>query len=193
MSSEKRGNLFILSAPSGTGKTVLIDRIVSKTPKIVRSISYTTRPKRPKERNGVDYFFVSPEEFLALRSEGAFLEWVTLFSASYGTSKAFVENQLANGRHVILVIDTEGALKLKEKFQIPTIFLMPPSLEELGRRLQQRGTDSQKSLEERFSKATQEMALSKQYDYIVVNDDLDKAADVLKAIIIAEEHKVRSS
>ncbi len=189
----KRGLLFVLSAPSGTGKTVLIDGLVKSSPNIVRSISYTTRGIREGEKEGVDYFFVNEKEFNTLKEEGAFLESVTLFHASYGTSKVFIENLLAQGKHVILVIDTQGALELKEKYQVPTIFLMPPSLEELERRLLNRGTDSQKSRQERMAQASLEIALSKNYDYIVVNDDLEEATRVVKAIIVAEEHKLRSS
>ena len=122
MSSRKSGVLFILSAPSGTGKTVLVEKIAKEWPKVVRSVSYTTRQKRNGEVDGDDYIFVSPETFQKLKAEGAFLEDITLFNASYGTSKAFVEEHLKLGEHVILVIDTQGALRLKEQFQIPAIF-----------------------------------------------------------------------
>jgi guanylate kinase len=191
--SSRKGLLFILSAPSGTGKTVLLEALVKENPLVVRSISYTTREKREGEQEGIDYFFVTQKEFESLEKKHFFLESVTLFSASYGTSKSFVEEHLNKGHHVILVIDTQGALELKKRYEIPAIFLMPPSLEELERRLLKRGAESKKKQEERLSKATDEIALSKHYDYIVINDDLNVAKDVLKAIIIAEEHKVRNS
>lgn len=187
----KQGLLFVVSAPAGTGKTTLVTRLVEEFPCIVRSISYTTRKPRLNERNGVDYHFVSQERFHEMILQGDFLEYAKIYEEGYGTSKTWVQKQLESGKHVVLVIDTQGAKQIKEKkIKATTIFVKPPSLDELKKRLEKRGTDSQAAIDERFSWAERELVASKYYDYCVTNDSLETAYKVLLSIFIAEEHRV---
>lgn len=183
------GLLFVLSAPAGTGKTTLVERLVRDFPCIVQSISYTTRKMRLNEKAGDHYCFVNEETFEKKILEGEFLEYVRLYGDYYGTSKVWVEEQRKLGKHVFLVIDTQGALQLMESIDASFIFLKPPSMEVLRQRLVSRGTETQESMEKRLSWAQKEMEAAHYYDYQIVNDDLESAYQVLLSIVIAEEHK----
>ncbi len=185
------GLLFVISAPAGTGKTTLVEMLTNEFACIARSISTTTRPKRPNEEDGKDYFFVSDEEFEKKVQEGQFLEHVTLFGYKYGTSKMQVEKLRAEGKHVFLVIDTQGALALMGQVAATFIFVLPPSFEELAKRLQMRGTENYDSLAKRLHEAEREIATSTAYHYVIVNDDLKVAYEALKSIVVAEEHRIR--
>lgn len=187
-----KGLLFIVSAPAGTGKTTLVRMLVEEFSCIIESVSCTTRPKRAGEIEGKDYFFLSEEEFEKKLKTGDFLEYAKVFGHHYGTSRGFVEKELRMGKHVVLVIDTQGALQLKGKIAATTIFLQPPSLEELRERLVSRKTDSPESIEKRLAWAVQELRVTDQYDYQIVNDDLAVAYEVLRSIIIAEEHRTKN-
>lgn len=200
MSSKQKlvGNLpygltFVVSAPAGTGKTTLVGMLTKEFDAVKMSISCTTRPPRPHETDGVHYHFLSEEEFQRKVDNGEFLEHVTLFGHRYGTSATFIEKKKASGFHVVLVIDTQGAVQLMGKIAATFIFLLPPSQEELVRRLVGRGTEKKEVIEERLKRAELEMELAKLYDYQIVNDDLPTAYQVLRSIVIAEEHRVQKS
>lgn len=191
LGNHSHGLLFIVSAPAGTGKTTLVEMLTREFACVTRSISTTTRPKRPNEVDGVDYCFTSEEEFVKKVQEGQFLEHVTLFGYHYGTSKLQVEKLRAEGKHVFLVIDTQGALHLMGQVAATFIFILPPSFEELARRLQERGTENYDSLSKRLQEAEREIATSCAYQYVIVNDEIQTAYQVLKSIVIAEEHRIR--
>ncbi len=186
-----KGLVFVISAPAGTGKTTLVRMLIEEFNRVVESISFTTRPPRPNEVPGRDYYFISPEEFEGKIAQGEFLEYAKVFGNYYGTSRKFVESQQEKGKHVILVIDTQGALQLKGKINAVFIFISPPSLEELRFRLHRRKLDTEEAMEHRLSWAEKEMALSSRYDYHIVNDHLKTAYDALRSILIAEEHRNR--
>lgn len=186
------GIVFVLSAPAGTGKTTLVRMLSREFDCIVESISYTTRPPRSNEIEGKDYFFISKKEFEFKVQAGDFLEYATVFGYNYGTSYEYVASQQKMGKHVFLVIDTQGAMQLKKKkFPAIYIFLSPPSLEVLKTRLLKRKTEDKKALAQRLSWAEQELKEINNYDYHIVNDSLEHACAVLRSIIIAEEHRVR--
>lgn len=187
----KKGLLFILSAPAGTGKTTLMQLLLRDFPCVVASISYTTRQPRLGEVDGIHYFFITKEEFVKRIDEDEFLEFVELYGDYYGTSRVWVEGQLCRGKHVVLVIDTQGAKLLKGKVDIVSIFVAPPSIEELERRLKYRQTESQEMIEKRLDWAKKEMEAQNLYDYLIVNEDLSCANQVLRSILIAEEHRIR--
>lgn len=183
-----KGLAFVLSAPAGTGKTTLVKMLMTEFSCITESISYTTRPIRPKEVEGRDYNFIDQARFEEIRKEDGFLESVSLYDYSYGTRKKDLEEALLAGKHTFLVIDTQGALKLKEKgFEATYIFLSPPSLEELENRLHGRKTDSADSIATRLKIAEQEMQQAVFYDYHLVNQDLSNTYQVLKSILICKE------
>lgn len=190
LGNRKTGLAFVLSAPAGTGKTTLVKMLVQEFPCVVESISHTTRPQREGEIHGEHYYFVTREEFERLIAEKAFLEYVTLYGDYYGTTYASLEQRLHEGKHVVLVIDTQGALQLKNKFPAVFIFVMPPSLEVLQQRLIQRKTENSSVIERRLEWATSEIKASQYYDYCLVNDDLSIAYQALRSIIIAEEHRI---
>lgn len=185
----KKGLPFIVSAPAGTGKTTLVKRLVKEFPCVSASVSCTTRSPRPGEHEGRDYHFLTEKQFNDRIVAGDFLEYVQLYDCFYGTSRTAVFKQLEEGKHVILTIDTQGAQKLRELFPAVTIFIEPPSLEVLRKRLMSRHTESPERIKERLEWAEKEMLAAGQYDYIIVNDNLDTAYEVLRSIIIAEEHK----
>lgn len=190
LGNHKRGRAFVVSAPAGTGKTTLVEKLTKEFPCVVESVSYTTRLPRPGECEGIHYHFVSQDVFKQMILEGLFLEYVTLYDEYYGTSRQWVINQLESGKHVVLVIDTQGAMRLKGTFPATFIFIQPPSLEELCRRLERRRTESQEVIEKRLVWAKQELEMVKYYDYQIINDDFSIAYEVLKSILIAEEHKI---
>jgi len=178
--------VFVITAPSGTGKTTLLQKLLAGDPRLKFSISYTTRPPRPEEVPGRDYFFVTPEEFRLLREAGALVEWVEQFGYGYGTSRQWMEETLAAGYDVIFDIETRGARALKKEFPQGTfIFILPPSLEQLKRRLEVRGDLQPAELAHRLKQGRAELADVHRYDFVVVNDELDVALDQLRAIVTA--------
>ncbi len=178
-----RGKLFIVSAPAGSGKTTLVEMLCNERTDCVRSISCTTRAARGSEIDGIDYFFLSEEEFEKKSSAGEFIEEAQVYQYRYGTLKSFVEERLSQGKHVFLVIDTQGALKLKDKVEGVWIFIVPPDIETLRNRLTIRGTENAADIEKRLSWAADEIKKADEYDYTIVNDDLDTAFKEFKKII----------
>lgn len=189
----EKGLVFVLSAPAGTGKTTLVRLLSDEFPMVIESVSCTTRPPRAGEIPDRDYHFLSKEEFKRKIEKDDFLEYAEVFGHLYGTLKSEVVHQQKLGKHVILVIDTQGALVLKEKrFSAIFIFVKPPSLIELRERLFKRKTEGDQHIEERLNWATREMQMAEQYDYQIVNDSLNHAYDVFRSIVIAEEHKTKN-
>ncbi len=189
-----QGLVFIISAPAGTGKTTLVRMLIEEFDCVAESVSCTTRQIRPGEVPGKDYYFLTDAEFNAKKSAGDFLEFAEVFDHQYGTSREYVMQSQSSGKHVFLVIDTQGAMQLKkEGFSAVYVFLSPPSLEELKQRLCKRRTDSPETIEKRLSWAEKEMEMARYYDYHIVNDHLDNAYTILRSIVIAEEHRVRLS
>lgn len=187
----KKGLLFILSAPAGTGKTTIVERLTNEFACVVKNTSYTTRKPRSGEVPGTHYHFINKEQFDQKVAANDFLEYVKLYDDYYGTSRQWVEQQLESGHHVFLIIDTQGAKQLREKVDATFIFLKPPSFEELERRLRARNTEPEAMLETRLKWAKKELDEEKFYDYQIVNDNIDIAYHVLKSIVIAEEHRIR--
>ncbi len=185
------GQLFILSAPSGAGKTTILKKVMQKIVKLEFSVSHTTREPRKGEKNGVDYHFVPVEEFKGMSDEGLFLEWAEVHGNYYGTSRLAVLEQLKKGIDIILDIDVQGAAIIAEDPSLDSvsIFVAPPSLAELERRLRGRGTDSEETIRIRLGNAGKEMAAAEKYDYLVINDELDEAAETLRAVLIAERSR----
>lgn len=180
------GEVFIVSAPSGTGKTTLLKVLLAATPGLRFSISYTTRPPRSTETHGREYFFVTPGEFHRLKDQGGLLEWVPQFDHFYGTSRDYVMQSLAEGFDVVFDIDVRGAKTLKTSFPEATfIFVLPPSLEVLEARLKERGGLSSAELAQRLTQGRKELGEALWYDFLVVNDDLDSALETLRAIVLA--------
>ncbi len=180
------GTLFIVSAPSGAGKSSLEKALLQRVDGIERSISHTTRPPRPGERDGVDYHFVSREAFEQMVARGEFLEYATVFDNMYGSLRSLVEEKLRAGIDVIMDMDWQGARQVREAMpEVVTIFILPPSLEELRRRLEGRGQDSEEVIRRRMQKARDEITHYVEYDYLVVNDDFDIAARALEHIVRA--------
>ncbi len=181
-----QGFLYIISAPSGAGKTSLVKALLERDQQIRVSVSHTTRAARPGEEDGVAYNFVTLTEFDRLIEAGQFLEYAEVFTNKYGTSKAWVESQLAQGIDVILEIDWQGAEIVREKMpEARSIFILPPSREELLRRLTGRGTDSDEVIAGRMAQAESEMSHYGDFDYLVINDQFDVALDQLAAIFTA--------
>ncbi len=185
MSSKKTGGkLFVFAAPSGAGKTTLVQAIVRKHPKLRFSISYTTREPRINEANEVDYIFVNEDEFRRLRDEGELLEFARVFDNYYATSRRQVEKHLANNRNVILEIDWQGAEQVRQSMpDCVTIFILPPSVAELERRLRDRRTDKPEIIERRLRDARSDMAHWTEFDHVIINDHLDDAVAALEDII----------
>lgn len=192
LGNRSRGLVFVISAPAGTGKTTLVKMLVDEFPCVVASISFTTRNPRPGEIDGVHYHFLSEQEFEQKIDEREFLEYAKLYGCYYGTSRKWVEARLMEGKHIILTIDTQGALQLKGSYGAVFIFLSPPSLETLRQRLTNRGSEVGEKIEERLQWARQEMQAVHHYDYNIMNDDLNTAYQVLRSILIAEEHRRRT-
>jgi guanylate kinase len=186
-----RGLLFIVSAPSGAGKTTLVERLVEQTSHLVMSRSYTSRQSRAGEADGVDYNFVTRQRFESMIEAGEFLEWASVFGNLYGTCASETERQLMTGEDVVLVIDVQGARKVRARgLEATTVFVMPPSLEVLERRLRGRSKDSEADIQRRLTVAREEVAAVTEYDYVVVNDQLTGAVDRLRSIVIAERARL---
>jgi guanylate kinase len=181
-----RGTLYVISAPSGGGKTSLVKALVQQTPDLCVSISHTTRAPRAGEAEGVNYFFVDEPHFKQCQEQGLFLEYAKVFSHWYGTSREWVLDALQAGKDVILEIDWQGARRIKEQMECLSIFILPPSLESLSTRLRERDQDSEAIIRERMSKASEEMSHYPEYDYVVVNDQFDSALSDLYAILRAQ-------
>lgn len=186
-----QGRLFIFSAPSGAGKTTLLKRVMAELDNLAFSVSHTTRAPRAGEVDGVDYHFVSQERFAAMREQGAFLEWAEVHGNFYGTSREAVLAQLAQGVDVILDIDVQGAVIVRASQLIDGafVFISPPSLAELERRLRGRKTDSDETIGLRLRNAAKEMRAAVEYDYLLLNDQLEEAVTVLKAVVLAERSR----
>ncbi len=175
-----KGRLFVISAPSGAGKTTLIHHVLSRVENIAYSVSHTTRTPRAGETNGKDYFFVTEQEFLSLIDDGMMLEWAKVHGNYYGTSLGFVRDTLEKGTCLILDIDVQGAEQVMKFYpDCVSVFIMPPSMEELRHRLEQRGTDSQDMIKMRLENARMEMEKQSLYSHVLVNDDLDRAKEEL--------------
>lgn len=182
--SNKRGQLFVISAPSGAGKTSLVKALVGGAADVCFSISYTTRPQRPGETDGQDYFFVSPAEFQQQVQRGAFLEHAVVFGNHYGTHREQVESRRAACQHVVLEIDWQGARQVRAaQPDCQSIFILPPSREELARRLRGRGTDSETVIARRLHEAETDISHWREFDYVVINDSFDHALARLRDII----------
>jgi guanylate kinase len=187
MSNDRRGLLFIVSAPSGAGKTTLVERLVERTSHLSMSRSYTSRPARDGETDGVDYNFVTRERFEAMAAGGEFLEWADVFGNLYGTSAADTDRLRLGGDDVVLVIDVQGARQLRLRgVEAITVFVMPPSFGILEQRLRGRSKDSDGVIRRRLDVARAEVASFTEYNYIVINDELTGAVDRLRAIVLAE-------
>ena len=181
------GQLFVVSAPSGTGKTTVVERLVQVVPDLTMSRSYTSRRARAGERDGVDYNFVSRATFEAMVARGEFLEYADVFGNLYGTGRADAERLMASGKDVVLVIDVQGAGQVRSAgIPLVTVFVLPPSFEVLEQRLRGRGKDSDEAIRRRLDTARAEVAGYEDYDYVVVNDDLEACVTAMRSIILAE-------
>ena len=188
----RRGQLFIVSAPSGTGKTTLVERLVQIVPNLRMSRSYTSRTARIGEQHGVDYNFVTREHFERMVHDGGFLEWADVFGNYYGTCAKDTEALLAGGEDVVLVIDVQGARQVRSRgIETVGVFVLPPSAAILEQRLRGRSKDSEEQIARRLRVACSEVGEFAQYEYVVVNDELDAAVDRLRAIVLAERARVR--
>lgn len=180
------GNVFVVSAPSGAGKSTLVQRLVRSVPDLIFSISFTTRKPRPGEVEGRDYFFVDDERFDAMVREGGFVEWVQVYGHRYGTGREWLHGVLATGLDVLLDIETTGALNLRQAIpEARMIFILPPSAEVLEQRLRGRGKDSDEQIRIRLEHARHELERFPAYDFLVLNDDLERAYRELESIILA--------
>jgi guanylate kinase len=189
----RRGLLFVLSSPSGAGKTSLSRALLAADPQIRMSVSVTTRPPRPGELDGKDYFFISKDRFAEMRDKGELLEWARVFGNLYGTPRRPVEDAVAKGRDVMFDIDWQGTQQLAQAMEddLVRVFILPPSAEELRERLIKRAQDSAAVVAKRMAEATREISHWAEYDYVVVNDDLETATKQVIAILAAERLKRR--
>jgi len=184
------GTLYIISAPSGAGKTSLVRKLLDSIPDLEVSISHTTRPRRASEENKVDYFFVEPQTFHALVEQGVFLEHARVFDHEYGTSRHAVMERLEKGVDVILEIDWQGARQVRERLPYTlTIFILPPSRETLRERLHRRGQDSEVVIQRRLQDAVHDLSHYQEFDYLVINDNFDEALAALQAIFVANRQR----
>jgi guanylate kinase len=188
---ERRGLMFVLSSPSGAGKTTLSRMLVAETPALQMSVSATTRPMRPGEIDGKDYYFVDQPRFEAMIAKGELLEWATVFGNRYGTPRAPVEASLAAGHDVLFDIDWQGTQQLRSRSpnDVVSVFILPPSVAALEQRLHTRAQDSEEVIRGRMKKAGDEMSHFDAYDYIVVNDNIGMAFEAIKSILRAEQLK----
>lgn len=182
-----QGHLYVISAASGAGKTSLVRAMLAQDPILKLSVSHTTRIPRPGEEDGIHYHFVSEAEFLDILDNGGFLESAHVHSARYGTAQSEVENALVSGRDVILEIDWQGAQQIRKLFpQVTSIFILPPSIEALAHRLNNRGQDSEAVITQRLAAAREEMRHVHEFDYVTINDNFDVALQDLMAIVRAQ-------
>jgi len=187
-----KGVLYVISGPSGVGKTSIIEATLKKVKNLVFSVSCTTRPRRPNETEGKDYFFVDFDHFKKMIQNDEFLEWAIVHNHYYGTPKKFVEDQLDQGRNVLLDIDVQGAMTvMKKEKDAVYIFIAPPSFDVLKQRLINRGTETKENLERRLDDAKKELSYIPAFEYIIVNANLQESVDQLCSIIVAEQLKVK--
>lgn len=193
MSSKRQGLLFVVSAPSGTGKTTLVEQLVRTVPALRMSRSYTSRPARPGECDGVDYNFITRPRFEEMIAGNEFLEWADVFGNLYGTRRADTETLLAGGQDVVLVIDVQGARQVRA-CRLPTIsvFVLPPSFQVLEQRLRGRCQDPEEAIARRLATARDEVASFVEYDYVVVNDDVPACVERLRSIVVAERSRLQA-
>ena len=187
----KKGLLIVISGPSGAGKGTICREWLEKHPEAVLSVSATTRAPRPGEKDGVNYFFKTHKEFQEMIENGEFLEYAKVYDNYYGTPRKYVQQQLMSGKDVILEIDIQGALKVKERFDEGVfIFIVPPTMEELKKRIVKRGTESPEAILKRFNSAFEELNFITRYNYVVINDKVDDAVSKIEAILTAEKCRV---
>lgn len=185
-----RGNIFVISAPSGAGKSTLVKRLTRSTPGLCFSISYTTRPPRKREKHGKDYFFVSPQVFERMVKRDEFVEWAEVYGHSYGTAQEQVQAAQEAGRDILLDIDIQGHQQVRQRLpEAISVFILPPSFQELSRRLHHRHSDTPEVIKRRLEKASAEIAHWVEYDYLVVNDHLKDATQALRAIVRAAHYR----
>ncbi|AKE51153.1 guanylate kinase [Kangiella geojedonensis] len=188
-----KGTLYVVSAPSGAGKTSLLKAVLARMPELKLSISHTTRPQRPGETDGQDYHFVSVEDFEQMLEQESFLEHAEVFGNYYGTSRVWLESQLKLGHDVVLEIDWQGARQVRSLMpECRSIFILPPSQEELHNRLTGRGQDSEEVIQSRMAAAHREIKHYDEYDYLVINDDFESACTELSAIFTARRLRLES-
>jgi guanylate kinase len=186
-SAPRRGRLFVVSAPSGAGKTTVVERLTQVMPEVRRSRSYTSRPARPREADGVAYHFVDRDRFEAMIAAGEFLEWAEYSGNLYGTAVADTERELEAGTDLVLVIDVQGARQVRKRRPSAVfVFLLPPSFAGLEQRLRNRGEDPEAQVRRRLQVAREEVRAVGEYDYVVVNDEIDACVDRVRAIVLAE-------
>jgi len=191
--SNRQGQLFVVSAPSGTGKTTVVERLVHRLPNLALSRSYTSRPARPGEVDGVDYNFVSRSRFEEMIAARDFLEWADVFGNLYGTCASESQRELDRGVDLILVIDVQGARQVRLSCKdVVGVFVLPPSFEVLEQRLRGRSKDPEEAMQRRLQTARDEVAAFVEYDYVIVNDELEACVERLRAIVLAERAKLRN-
>ena len=190
--STRLGNIIVLSAPSGSGKTTVVQRVLDSIDEIEFSISYTTRPRRSAEQDGVDYHFITAESFENKVEKGDFLEWAKVHGNFYGTGRAEAEAICAQGRDVMLDVDVQGADQVRRaKHDAVSVFMLPPSFQVLEQRLRGRRSDDPEHIEVRLAAARKEIDRCREYDYVIVNEDIDCSAELLRSIILAERIRPR--
>jgi guanylate kinase len=192
--ADRRGLLYVVSAPSGTGKTTVVERLVQIVPDLALSRSYTSRPARPGETDGVDYNFVTRSRFEEMVAADAFLEWANVFGNFYGTCFEDAARHLETGRDLVLVIDVQGARQVRKRCAGTVgVFVMPPSFEVLEQRLRGRSKDDEAAMQRRLQTARDEVEAFAEYDYVIVNDELEACVDRLRAIVLAERTRLQSA
>lgn len=190
--SERKGKVIVISGPSGTGKTTLCRELIKKNKNLVFSISYTTRPKKEKEKDGVDYYFVSEDKFLKMIKNNDFIEWAKVHGFYYGTPKKKLLETINSGKDVLLDIDVQGGKLIKKLFPDGIfIFILPPSWKALKERITKRRRDNPEEISLRLKNALKELKSIKYYDYVVINDKLEETIEVLNSIIVSEKHRLK--
>ncbi len=190
----RRGLLFVVSAPSGTGKTTVVERLVQTVPDLALSRSYTSRPARPGEADGVDYNFITRARFEEMIAARDFLEWADVFGNLYGTCGSDAEREMAAGRDLVLVIDVQGARQVRRRCPDTVgVFVLPPDFETLERRLRGRSKDPEDAIQRRLRTARAEVAAFTEYEYVIVNDELEACVDRLRAVVLAERARLWSA